>query len=972
MTLGRALAALAVAICAARSVRAQVVPNAHWRTIDTKHFHVHFTPALEPAARRAAVSAERAYARLATQLVVPRGPIDLVIADNVDFANGSTTPFPTNRVIVYAHPPLDDLSLRFYDDWLALVITHELTHVFHLDRTRGWWRVAQHVFGRSPALFPNLYLPGWVTEGLAVYYESDFTGFGRVEGTYEQMIITSTAHTHGMLGIDKWSLSTTRYPYGDIAYGDGALFMDYLARTRGEQSTGKFIERSSGTTIPFRLDHMAKQGFGISFSDARRRWADSVAASTPPERAPMPDWHDVTSGGYFVGFPRWEQDGSLLYVSSNGRQTPALQRVRTNGSIERISRRNGESMNVPLPDGSVVYSQLDLVSPYEDRYDLYREQHGHVTRLTHGARLTSIDAREDGEIVAVHFDGATTSLVRVRPDGTSIRALTSVSPDTEWAEPKWSRRGDRIAATRWTRGGYTQIVVLDTLGHVLRELTRDRASNAHAEWALDDAAIVYASDRTGISQLYAEPAGGEATVPSLRLTNVTTGIFWPAISPDGTSIAAVRWESDGYHVGVAPLGCVLEGPTGGAVRIATADTARDLAGAGGDSSAPLASTAPSHSYSPWHSLLPRYWLPLVGQNNFGGYTVGAYTSGSDVVNRHAYAAQVLFDFARAQHTGEVSYSYAGLGQPVLQADVNQYWDAYRALDSAGSFVGDLFRRTRDFDIGATVSRPRVRTNAFLSVFGTYEARDYTTDPAPLISQIVGLGDPTRRYWMLSSSAGWTNAQGAALSISPEDGVSIGVSGRLKWLEGGGPIASKNISASVSAYKSIDAWGFARHVIAVRAAAGVAGGAEQNEFDLGGASGADIAALPGLSFGARRTFAVRGFPVGVESGTHIVAGSLEYRLPFTRDQHGFGLWPVFLDRTSLSVFGDAGSASGGFGMPGSIANNWIASAGAELGINLAVPYDVPYLLRIGVAAPVVNHSGLGVSSASVYVRLGFSF
>lgn len=964
MTFGRALAALVVALCAAESASAQVVPNAHWRTIDTKHFHVHFTPALEPEARRAAVSAERAYAQLAAQLVEPRGPIDLVVADNVDFANGSTTPFPTNRVIVYAHPPLDDLSLRYYDDWLALVITHELTHVFHLDRTRGWWRVAQHVFGRSPVLFPNLYLPGWVTEGLAVYFESDLTGFGRVEGTYERMIITSTARTHGVLGIDRWSLSTSRYPYGDIAYGSGALFMDYLARTRGAPSIGKFVERSSGTTIPFRLNHMAGQGFGISFSEARRSWVDSLVASTPPERAPMAGWHDVTTGGYFVGFPRWKTDGSLLYVASNGRQSPALQRVRQNGSIERISRRNGVSANVPLRDGSVVYSQLDLVNPYEDRFDLYREKDGDVTRLTHGARLTSIDARADGEIVAVRFDPGTTSLVRVRPDGSSVRVLTRASPDTEWAEPKWSRHGDRIAATRWTRGGYTQIVVLDTLGHVLRALTRDHASTSQAEWTPDDAAIVYASDRSGVSQLYAERASGTARGGSVRLTDATTGIFWPAISPDGKSIAAVRWESDGYHVGLAPLGRVLQGPAGGAVRIAKADTIADPP--------PLASTAPAHGYSPWRSLLPRYWLPLVGQNNFGGYTVGAYTSGSDVVNRHAYSAQLLFDFARAQHTAQATYSYAGLGQPVLQTDVNQYWDAYRAVDSAGSFVGDLFRRTRDFDVGFTFSRPRVRTNAYLSVFGTYEQRDYTTDPAPLLSQIVGLENPSRRYWILSSSAGWSNAQASALSISPEDGVSIGVSGRLKWLDAGGPIASRNISAAATAYKSIDAGGFARHVIAVRAAAGVADGAERNEFDLGGASGANIAALPGLSLGARRTFAVRGFPVGIESGTRIVAGSIEYRLPFTRNEHGFGMWPLFLDRTSLSVFGDAGSASGGLETTGSLADNWIASAGAELGINLAVPYDVPYLLRIGVAAPVVNHSGLGVSSPRVYFRLGFAF
>jgi len=497
---------------------------------------------------------------------------------------------------------------------------------------------------------------------------------------------------------------------------------------------------------------------------------------------------------------------------------------------------------------------------------------------------------------------------------------------------------------------------------VLHELTRDRASNSQPEWAMDDAAIVYASDRTGISQLYAEPAADGAPPAPIRLTDVTTGIFWPAISPDGDSIAAVRWESDGYHLGVAPLGRTLQGSTGGALRIA--DTAATPPA--------VESATPSHGYSPWRSLLPRYWLPLVGQNNFGGYTVGAYTSGSDVVNRHAYAAQVLFDFARAQHTAEVSYSYAGLGQPVLAADVDQYWDAYRAVDSAGNFAGDLFRRTRDFDVGATFTRPRVRTNAYLSVFGTYEARDYTTDPAPLISQIVGLEDPARRYWILSSSAGWSNAQASALSISPEDGLSMSVSGRLKWLDGEGPLASKNVSVALTAYKSIDAGGFARHVLAVRAAAGVAGGTEQNEFDLGGASGANIAALPGLSLGVRRTFAVRGFPVGVESGTRIVAGSLEYRVPLTRDQHGFGLWPVFLDRTSLSLFGDAGSASGGFGTTGSLADHWLASAGAELGINLAVPYDVPYLLRIGVAAPVINHSGLDVSSPSVYVRLGFAF
>jgi hypothetical protein len=131
----RSLALAAVlAFCAARAAGAQLPPNDDWRTIQTRHFRVHFTPALEQEARRAAVNAERAYTELSSELVPPRGTIDLVVSDNVDYVNGYATPFPSNRIVVFAHPPTDVSGLRSYDDWNSLVITHELTHIFHLDR----------------------------------------------------------------------------------------------------------------------------------------------------------------------------------------------------------------------------------------------------------------------------------------------------------------------------------------------------------------------------------------------------------------------------------------------------------------------------------------------------------------------------------------------------------------------------------------------------------------------------------------------------------------------------------------------------------------------------------------------------------------------------------------------------------------------------------------------------------------------
>ena len=58
-------------------------------------------------------------------------------------------------------------------------------------------------------------------EGLAAYFESDLTGYGRVDGTYEQMIVASTAREHGMLGIDSLQ-SLLAQGYDAVFVGSGA------------------------------------------------------------------------------------------------------------------------------------------------------------------------------------------------------------------------------------------------------------------------------------------------------------------------------------------------------------------------------------------------------------------------------------------------------------------------------------------------------------------------------------------------------------------------------------------------------------------------------------------------------------------------------------------------------------------------------------------------------------------------------
>src|SRR5947209_105563 len=258
----------ALLVGAARAGFAQVAPNADWHTIRTRHFRVHFAPPLEAEARRAAVNAERAYAQLSTELVPPRGTIDLVLSDDVDYVNGYATPYPTNRIVVYANPPTDASGLRQYEDWNALVVTHELTHIFHLDRTRGIWRVGQAIFGRNPLLFPNLYEPRWVLEGLAVYFESRITGEGRLESSEHLMTARAAALANRIPSLQELAPGTSRFPGGEVIYIYGSLLFDYLSRTRGPQSVRDFVEIGAKTPLPFILTLTSHKAFGMSFQTA--------------------------------------------------------------------------------------------------------------------------------------------------------------------------------------------------------------------------------------------------------------------------------------------------------------------------------------------------------------------------------------------------------------------------------------------------------------------------------------------------------------------------------------------------------------------------------------------------------------------------------------------------------------------------------------------------------------------------------
>ncbi len=989
-----ALVAAALLLAPRAALRAQVDPRGTVRTIPTAHFRVHYRvryradsgAAAAALARRAAAIAEYAYEALSSELAPPDGPIDLLLADNVDFSNGFAQVFPTNRIVVYAVPPIGSVELRQHDDWLTLVITHELAHIFHLDRARGLWSIARKLFGRNPVLFPNAYTPSWVKEGLAVYYESKYTGAGRLTAAETQAVPIAAARAHEIPPISRWSLSTSRFPRGTTVYSYGTVMMGAAAAAGGDTSMRRFVDEIAGHVLPFRLNRASQLAFGTAFSTLVEALPmNNTAYWSAVDSSGDARWRVLSHEGFFAESPRWLSADSVIWSASNGREVTGvyLTDVRTPGGAQRVARRNALDVNAPAGGDSVVFAQTDASDPYVVRSDLWRGIGAREVRITRDARLTMPDVRRDGAIVAVQLAAASTQLVRVSARG-AVEVLTPARDGESWAEPRWSPDGSRLAAVQLTVSGNQRIVVLDTLGVVQEIVTGDRAILASPSFTPDGGRLVWASNRSGRMQLETAVLGapGSANAPdtsswqaeraAVRLASaVTTGVYQPSVSPDGRRVVALLYRVDGYHVAVAALDTtgpmVRHRPDAARLRIVLP-----------------AQLAPERSYAPRRQLVPRYWLPVIGQGRSGEATYGLSSSSVDILGRHAWAASAVLNPQQREVDGGAAYRYAGLGIPVVDLSLSQSWDAtFLVADSQSNVLGTIARRRRFATVSATFARPRVRRSASATVGAQYELRDFTATADSLLGAPDALLRRGTRYPQLFVNSTLSTVRRGALAIAFEEGFTLSTNTSYRWREDLPSTGSWRGVAIGRGYVPLDLPGFSRHVVAMRAAVGVADSRSATEFSVGGVSGVSAELAPGLVLGdPSRVFPVRGVVAGVQRGIRALGGSAEYRVPLVMLRNAPSPAGLFVDRLSLTMFSDAArawcpgslaaqrSSAGVCERPG-VRDGWLASAGAELVIDVALQYDQPYRLRVGGAYPYVAPSGIARRGA-LYVSLGSFF
>lgn len=531
-------------------------PQMTWRTIRTEHFEITFHQGLEEVADEFAREVEPIYDTMTDEIRWrPRARTQVVLVDRTDSANGYASVVPYNSIVIYVTAPQEDSTLSNYEDWSSAIMTHELTHVLHMDSNHGIVRLARAVVGRIATT--NDVSPLWMIEGLATFQETRHTAGGRGRTPFVDMIKRTSVIEDAFPPLGNLDGLQPKPPSGNLRYLFGQDFMQFVADETGEDVWTKWVH-TYGSWVPFWLP--SQRVFGRSIRGLYRDWrvemearyaqqlddAERVAPFTPTRR--------VSDAEASCSAPSFSPNGQQLVWSCYDLRTgSAIWTARPDGSHAEVLEQDRGAKNFTWRSDSqaFVYASSHTINRFNVWSDvyLYTLESGSTTALTNGARARDPDFSPDGQRLVMVTNQAEHNQLEVATVDRRRVALTQHADHTQLSTPRHAPDGRSLALSAWT-DGKRDLWLYSPDGEPLRRLTLDQVIDRDPFWSPDGRWLYFSSDRTGIPNIFAIEI---ATERVWQVTNLRTGATKPSVSADGKTLGVQLYSQDGWEVHLVDL-----------------------------------------------------------------------------------------------------------------------------------------------------------------------------------------------------------------------------------------------------------------------------------------------------------------------------------------------------------------------------------------------------------------------------------
>ena len=954
---------LAVANAQVLSDRNILMPEVtkEWKTLETQHFRFHHVAEHKEYAQNLATIAERVHGRLTDWLGwQPQDKTEVVILDTVDLSNGNATPLPYNRISIYLPTPVDG-ELMDQTPWLEMVFTHEYVHILHLDMAFGAPQVMRNIFGRSTDLFtlfdfPQIFAPTWVAEGLAVYGESRFSGqsehagqdgkaksHGRLNSSFYEAMMRMEVQ-RGLRSLTEVSFNSGyRWPYGQ-AYLYGAYFFKFVEAQYGRDAVTRYIRVYGSNFIPFRMQNRSDQIFGkpanIVWAEFQQyltqRFTPQLATIKQQNRFSM---HTVYDAPYNNAALAASSVGDLYFLHDDTSSSPQIRRIRADGSNEFVIDGRGVQEIAWHDDSGLLLSKFAVCDNTNVYADLYQWKPGMSSsrRLTQCGRYIFAAWRPDGmAIAAIQSDKGLSRLMLLNASGGTLGVLAVLPMGDTLGHIAWSPDGASLVATIQRKKTGWNLELLNIKTHLWQTLTSTDDLVQRPQFSKDGSEIYFLSDHASVWNLRRLKLGGEKIE---TISNTTSAITEVVVMPD-KSYRMVEYTGKGKSIIALEAAAIQTEQPYAAINT-------DLPAVDAINNAPDFQPyeyTEVKNYSPWRTLRPHSFFPLLVSSTDQISFVGGLISGADALNFHRWNAAPLYYYEQKVLGGLANYSFYNK----VTVSAERQFFIVGAIDAVDRQRNDevryqtlLHHTFNTFDsslyLAAGVASEEIKT---LVIQGAAVNQTYQNRIAGAIAQY----DNSRFY---------------KRSIAPVDGRRVQLLSENYDQLGGSDYSGKTTRIDWNEFIALGN-NHALHfrVLYAQSDAGI------RPYRLGGVS-ETLSKIGGETGLGRRDFPLRGYPSGLAAltGSNLGLATVEWEIPLGYHYNGWFVPPVGVGRESLTLFVDSGDA-----WNRGETTKTKTGVGAELNFEALLGYD---LLRLPITLGVARGVNQGGESR-LYLRVALPF
>jgi hypothetical protein len=909
-----------------------------WKRIRTEHFDIIFTAKQQDLGLYYANQAEFAFENLSTVFTNRPKKIVMILNDTTDISNGYATRIPYAHIMVYTAPIGDHESLSESGEWARELITHEMTHILQFEPALSFYKFLRPLFGTIVA--PNLLMPLWWKEGMAVEMETQFSPQGRSRSYFQDASLRAFVLDKKLFEykLPQANEVLPSWPYGSRAYLFGSVFWSSFAQDTKISNVDTIVTRQ-GERVPYAVEEPMREIVNRTYEGQYTKALNEVEinANLQIEKLKQQEISNIQTlktQGESSFNPNWSNEFKILAL---------IEQVESDHEIKFFNDQREELKLKHRPSGKlsslqfhpyakkVLYAKVeDLNSKYKVSdlymYDLETEKSEQVT-FNQRAREASFS--DDGKkIVFVStFDGKT-QIKTFDFETKKIKTILSGDFKNRYQSPIfWTQ--NKILYSKRNASGQQKLYSyqLDHEQENLINLNLADIRFLRKKIINSTPTLFFTSSENGVHNIYSS-ADLKKAIP---VSHVATGLWSYDIDPTQKQIWASQMTSSGFQVGSLELKNRQQKLPAIQNKLAERYDYKEKK--------QTEKNYTPEDYPAAGYLIPTYWIPFIATSSSSrGMYLQAQTSGHDPINIHDYSLQANYDTELQKGGFTGYYTNSATNLPFQISGVVQS----KSLGEASNLV-----ETKTGSFGLTPDLFWLSKNLTFQIGVQHQQTDY-------------FGNQTQ-HWGSYLLANYIDFTQNIFQISPDHGW--GAYLKYENLQNIKNSRDYNkVMASVIAYFS--PWLPTHHAIMTRVSTLLTFESIQSRF------GASNTSLFYNSDTTLPQFVLRGYQPSQFYGRSMWNANLEYRFPVKKIEKGSGTDAYFLKRVSGALVTDGLGVEGGSiteknAFEKRTINESFWSSGAELKLETTIGYVLPVNFVLGLYVP---YSPLFSSSTQIGISL----